>query len=480
MSPAASNIDLSFLDIFSLIYQYETNHDVKLLSPILAALTKHKAIHPGVRKIDQLSPQIPTIDETSLRLIEAAEESMDSQWNESNSLNEEFVWDSIFKAIPILIIRMEFDQLNELLTKYSEMYQYTLQIDSPYSQNFFEYDFYHLLVNVLQLVFQGIDQPQTITALFDATTVQDSSSTLMTLLQQQQQQQQQQHLKQTTTHQNSRWQNLKAIEGCLKKAETYYAKNRVVLTQSFNVELHYYYLIKWFSLISLFKEFNVSQFVDQFERLYHQPSVITKSDLLVTNLIDDDSDQYDEDYSPFKLFSTCKEYEPIRNHIVMMYQVCLIVVRPFRELQILETDDVLLDLIEALPLNSKVYYDLMISLKQSDFNKFKCNINDLEFQSQMKLLLGNYLPDLKYWDFFRYILLLIDYKNFLLIMSVTRAIPKKLLIQKLGGYDVDDESVIPFLLQLMAILKLGEVGISYEVSKRKLLMNFNQIYKGNH
>lgn len=450
-------IDLSFLEIFSIVFANGTTPDSDRTDYLCSRLDKYQAPHPSLRNHHGVwSDHVASLDQKSLQIIEEANASLMEEWDSANGSSQREIWELVLKAVPVLIIRMEFDQCIEMLQNYSEKYQHTLQIDSVFSQDFLEFNFYLLLTNVLQLVFQGIQikQPQNITTLFDATTMRDPSPVQVLQLQLQQVQ--------------SAWQSLKAIEDCLKKAETYYTKNQAVLTASFNDELHYFYLTKWVTLLSYFKKFKVNSFVEQFEELYRQSSVIPQSNQQMVNTAESTT-EYDEMYSPFALFSTRNEYTPIRELILTMYQVSLIMVRPFRELQFHEPEDSLLDLFEDSWLNSKVYYDLMLSLRNSDFKTFKNNLNDRGFENRMRNLFAYFLPELQHWDFFRYIWLLIDYKNFLAIMSVTRAIPKQRLIEKLGGYESDDESVVPFILQLMAVLKLGEVGISYNVSEGQFL-----------
>lgn len=235
-------------------------------------------------------------------------------------------------------------------------------------------------------------------------------------------------------------------------------------------ELKFYWLIKWFLAILSFKQNNLEEFLTQFYEISIADSKIPE----------------------VKTFDILIDDFGFKPEILTLICLSSIMSKSFKDLSFFEStttnqenkfeeayleqhkknlvNQQLVDLFASSnDLGSKVY-ELLIDLSNGNAKSAKEFLNDKVFIQELDCSVGYLLPisnSQLTTDFTKYIQLIIDFKQFLLIMSITKQIPRLKLIEKLG-YDTHDAAEVKLvssnLLNLLSCLNLGEMNLGYNAN----------------
>lgn len=235
-------------------------------------------------------------------------------------------------------------------------------------------------------------------------------------------------------------------------------------------ELKFYWLIRWFLAILSFKHNNIQEFLTQFYELSMADSKIPE----------------------VKTFNILIDDFGFKPEILTLICLSSIMSKSFKDLSFFESatanqenkfeeayleqrkknfvNQQLVDLFASSnDLGSKVY-ELLIVLSNGNAKAAKVFLNDKKFTQELDCSVGYLLPVSNSQltnDFTKYIQLIIDFKLFLLIMSITKQIPRLKLIEKLG-YDTHDAADVKLisnnLLNLLSCLNLGEMNLGYNAN----------------
>lgn len=264
----------------------------------------------------------------------------------------------------------------------------------------------------------------------------------------------------------------RGFDSLFKKANFYYTKNETL----FNIaesedphfdELRYYWLLRWMKTLLLVKQNKFKDFLTEFSALaLADMTAETPGDVL--KLLVNDFD--------------------FKSEALVLVAVASIMYRPFRELSFINShkhgsdptneqfNNMLVDLFLAYPEGSveSAVYELLVGLSRLRFLASKKLLSNDLFISGLRLLVGYLIPTLdssnaQETEFFKSLLLTVDLKTFLLILSVTRRISRRKLLQKLGYTEEHDgnelTSVSCKLILLISVLKLGELNIGFNVKE---------------
>lgn len=242
-------------------------------------------------------------------------------------------------------------------------------------------------------------------------------------------------------------------------------------------ELKFYWLIKWLLTIISFKQNNIHEFLTQFYEISIANSKIPE-------------------VRPFDILIDDFEF---KSEILTLICFSSVLNKSFKDLSFIETttsnqienkfDDAyleqhkkdmvnqqLVDLFSSSnDLGSEVY-ELLINLSHGNARLVKNFLNDKNFIQNLDCSVGYLLPvsnlakpnsTQSASDFTKYLQLIIDFKFFLLMMSITKQIPRLKLIDKLG-YDTEDSAQVKVisgnLLNLLSCLNLGEMNLGYNAN----------------
>lgn len=195
----------------------------------------------------------------------------------------------------------------------------------------------------------------------------------------------------------------------------------VPVAQGVAAEFDYSSLVRWFVTLLQFKEGDFSGFVAQFDTLESELPLLRKVHLL--------------------------------DEALVMYGLACMACKPFKLLG-LRDRDILLEHYNSSQGDLALVYQAMCELSRSQFGKAKSTLMCAVHRGASYLL--PHLSDL----FFPALVSVVDCKAFLLVMSVTRAIPRTKLLLYMG-YDSDATEISHRLVVLVSVLGLGEL-IGYD------------------
>ncbi|RCK57617.1 hypothetical protein Cantr_06421 [Candida viswanathii] len=242
------------------------------------------------------------------------------------------------------------------------------------------------------------------------------------------------------------------------KASTYHQKNESLFSPSDN-ETRYFWAIKFLHLKLLFKQFKFVEFYEEFsEYCLHQKEPI---DILTDDL------------------------NILRSNLLVMFGIVSIFLKPFNSLTLLGVgkDDILVDLFSENPdaLEYKFYGEVMLPLAKCDFRRVKASLLDPIFVTALLASFEyNFPVSCRSTDgsagptFIEYLKLIIDLKNFFVILTSSREISQSKVFQLLG-YDEtqspdDIRDLASTLTGVIVALDLAKYGIYYD-SEREVFVN---------
>ncbi|ODV66479.1 hypothetical protein HYPBUDRAFT_12176 [Hyphopichia burtonii NRRL Y-1933] len=285
---------------------------------------------------------------------------------------------------------------------------------------------------------------------------------------------------------------IKNYDNLLKKINFYYAKNEILFNSLKNQsnddntisklsdltkkglvrELKFFWLIKWLNVILMFEENDMNHFLENcYEILLSNSNIPNITTLEII-------------FNDFEFKSE------------LLSAICLasIFTRPFKELTLMNDfgnttnkdprnfiDQQLIDLIVSNDGLESSIYQLLLNISELNTWETKAKLLNDQFILKIYSKLGYLLPSSNERfinnfsnakKFIYYLNLIIDFKNFLLILSVSSKIPRLTMLKKLGYKESQSEEISNDLLALMSILNLGEQQIGYN---SKLDYFFNDI-----
>lgn len=190
----------------------------------------------------------------------------------------------------------------------------------------------------------------------------------------------------------------------------------VPIVQAVDTEFEYASLVRWYAVLLQFKDGDFSGFVAQFDNLELELEMLRKVHL------------HDE--------------------ALLLYGLACIACKPFKLLGFSERD-ILLEQYNASQGTLVFVYQAMCELYRGEFGAAKNTLSRAMHRGTSYLL-----PQLSEL-FFPALSSVVDCKAFLLVMSVTRAIPRTKLLKYLG-YDFDAAETSHRLVVLVSVLGLGE------------------------
>lgn len=225
-----------------------------------------------------------------------------------------------------------------------------------------------------------------------------------------------------------------------KKVAYYYGRSTYLLkslsectvdvADGVNAEFAYYNLCKWYLAMSRFSQNQFIAFVADFEHLYPQFESICELNM--------------------------------QSEVLSMYAIASVACKPFKELTYSSNES----LFERFTCGSGVemqLHSVMFRLAQAEFSQARSALNN-GFYRNMNASLAYLLPK-KSEGFWTYWSDVVDLKIFLLFISVTQKVPRRLVVKKLGYTDctpAEYTRVCDNLVVLMSVLLLGSVGITYD------------------
>lgn len=234
-----------------------------------------------------------------------------------------------------------------------------------------------------------------------------------------------------------------------KKANAYFSRCQFLHPQVLleDGDFRFYYLIKWTVAFMKFSQCRLLEYVSDFDTLQPHLSVL----------------------NDWGLFSQA----------LLMYSVASIASKPFASLS-LNSNEPLVDLFTVSDSETSIDFNLltcMSHLAETDYAAAKAILSDsqtilslngsisfaLPKQQQTRSSTNSNAP-LEFW---LALCLLIDQKAFLLIMSISEAIPRDKLLSLLGYRDCSPataDAVSNNLILVCSALCLGDLGVAYDVN----------------
>ncbi|KAK6459935.1 hypothetical protein DFJ63DRAFT_337895 [Scheffersomyces coipomensis] len=428
-----------------------------------------------------------------------------SSGDSSTSTNSKDDLFNRFKQVLIInIIKRKFSQNVQLIITYSSIHSFNLSprdITQVKSNNFLQFLFYQYYNNLnawssspIQLKWPNQDDtpaqnPQQQLDGSNRTWV--SRSTAPTNIS-------------TSSDLSSPFNNsnsFKILDAIYAKAVGYYTKIEPILskinktntsnedyTGGIFEEIHYYWLIRFYNLTILFKKFEFYEFNKEFESLFlnsTSPTSPLSNNSTNTNAtsmgFSSSSSAVNTITIPNPSLQFLIDLPTLKSDIFSMYAIVSIFIKPFKALSFLEKDAIIDTFnINDSTLDTTIYTNVLLPLsnaKLSQVHEFLTSRSFLiEFGSNLEYLLPINDKQSGSGSFISYVIRIIDFKSFLLIISITKQIPRIKLFEMLGYINPTPEVVSNLtasLLNLMGILGLGKLGIGYKVDQ-ELFFNQNQ------
>ncbi|CUM57271.1 uncharacterized protein AC631_04463 [Debaryomyces fabryi] len=236
----------------------------------------------------------------------------------------------------------------------------------------------------------------------------------------------------------------KTINNYFKKVTLYYSKNEMLINiNNSNKEIQYYWLLNWLQLTVYFNQGKFDEFLIEFDTLINNDSALKPLDIL----------NFDE--------------VSLKTEILIMFKISIAITKPFKNLSLLNYEfingecfdtETLFELFNDNDTFEFTVHEIFLNLSESNFKGFKAKFGDDVLINKLVGILGYTFPR-NALSFIQFINNVVDFKNFLLIISITKRIPKSNLMTLLGypnDYATND------LLLFISVLNLGELGIGYD------------------
>ncbi|KAI5952426.1 hypothetical protein KGF54_003293 [Candida jiufengensis] len=475
-SPSA--FDIYFININQLAYQFnklihldnEFNNQLQNISAqSLELMNEYQSLHPSYKLMisylssqqqqQQQQQQITNTDNKlsefneswACKIIESFESSkseLDDDIAKYNSQNQGLkpeesakLYTQIKSIVIKLIIQTNYQDAITYLNHYTNLVDFSNQPKTKevfISNRYIEFLFLKYVINLFNLVWfpSSVSETNELSGDINASSSVSSSS-------------------------------FKTLTKLYNLSTTYHTKNIAWFNEQ-DDETKYYWLLKLFNLSIIFKQFQFVEFYNDFTTL-----------LLSKN----ESSNY--------LITTFLQNQPLlKRNLMVMYSIVLVFVKPFNVLKSIniENEDII-DLFNEDPrsIEYKFYNAIINPLSKFDIIEVKTQLNNKLLNFEIISSIGYLLPTSSttkvsnIFSFLEYLNKIIDFKNFLLVLSNIDRI-SKLQLLKLLGYNVDDTSpeyvenlneITQMLITIMSALQLGKVGIKYLIAEEVFVNDSN-------
>lgn len=248
----------------------------------------------------------------------------------------------------------------------------------------------------------------------------------------------------------------------LKKAAFLFQKNEALLTQHAGGptsrsnstvtplepdhglfrELRFYWLIRWVAVLHLFKQNKPHEFLEQFHAVA-------------------DANSYIPDTTTLQILTDLA----LDTEVALAVGLTCIQAKPFKELQFCD-NQALADLVACDQLMDKLLGELVDARPP----QARAVLSSPDFSHHLHHHIGYLLPESKAErPYLSYIQQMVDFKFFLLILSITKQIPRAKMFATLG-IPADDPSFLNELLLLLATINRPELNYGYDV-KNEIFYN---------
>lgn len=240
--------------------------------------------------------------------------------------------------------------------------------------------------------------------------------------------------------------SLHILDSIISKVDLYYKKNTSTLeTSEVLKEVHYYWLIKWLLLFVQLKFCEFNAYLKNFNDF-----------------------AYDEESGSIALLVLNTSGRDMKCKILISLKVSLMITQPFKNLSLLnypcekeEERELQFEFFDVEDLLEQEFHKLLIPLIESEFSLFKESFKKSSTSARIILSMGYIFPNEAH-TFMRQLMLMMDFKVFLMILSSSRKISRQRMLSIIG---FEEDSSFKDLLLLISILNLGQHGIGFDVEK---------------
>lgn len=197
-------------------------------------------------------------------------------------------------------------------------------------------------------------------------------------------------------------------------------------------DLEFYWANKWFCAFITFKENRFNEFVQRFDALKPHLAVL--------------------------------ESLQVHSEALILYAIASIATKSFKDLNF-SAEDHLLDCFTSSPLVISGVYELLDQLLMGNFVEAKHLLNAEGYVQTLDSVIAYALPHKTVGTFWDALEVIIDLKVFLLIMSMTKYIPREKMLDMMGYVDAEPsvkESVSNKTVLLLSVLNLNKSNVFYD------------------
>ena len=223
----------------------------------------------------------------------------------------------------------------------------------------------------------------------------------------------------------------KNLETYLKRANYFYNKKRLLLTEDAEREIRCYWLLRWMSTLVSFSQGMVEKFLEEFTLVSESSSII----------------------HPYN----CMELDgfSLKEPLLLAHGLSVSMMRPFSVA--LHLDDKLADLYSKTSSTNQIMTYLVL-LKDSQFAEVHKLLRSESFKHTIELHGGFALPD----SFLTRLQHSITFKVFILVIQTVKRIPRTKMLAIMGHED--NAGTTKLLLLMLTILGLAHFGVGYNTS----------------
>ncbi|CCE78082.1 Piso0_000695 [Millerozyma farinosa CBS 7064] len=257
----------------------------------------------------------------------------------------------------------------------------------------------------------------------------------------------------TSTNSNSH----RVLANIVKKVATYYERNSILFNNNTeSTEYRYYIAIRWLEFLALFKKGMFSDFINSFFSFMINNTETEDSNVLMDNAID------------------------LKSEVLVMLKITILITKPFKNQSFLNfqpskdniDNELFFELYDNQDSLEGITHQIFMKLSTCDFESFRSLFSSNQYATELVGKIGYVFPG-EGNVFLDYLRNLIDFKMFILIMSMTKKISKNELLSLMG---CDNVNITDKLLIFIASLKLGDYGIGYNMQDEMFFNNGRQPY----
>ena len=421
------DIDVDYLNVNRLAYTFESLHSnnndtLKQLTKdtairALKIMNKYQSLHPSYKSmISYLSSENTEFTSEWAATVTKANRLLVNKYTDElhdclQNTDKEQIMEKIGNLSKIYTIQGNYQQIITILNQFHSIIQFRSQpndLDQFVQNKYIEFNFIQYTTTLYNLIWFPLNN--------------ESSSSA------------------TTSSLNA----FKTINNYFKKVTVYYHKNEMLINiNNSNKEIEYYWLLNWLHLTVYFNQGKFEEFLMEFETLINDESSLKPLDIL--------------NFGPVSL----------KTEILIMFKISIAITKPFKNLSLLNYEysntigfdnEILFELFNDNNTFEFTVHEVFSNLSEANFKEFKIRFNEDVFKNKLIGISGYTFPR-NALSFIQFINNVVDFKNFLLIISITKRISKSSLMSLLG---YSEESTTNDLLLFVSILKLGELGIGYD------------------